>query len=119
MRLMRQQLQPWHSNELAAARRAACRVGPPGSSFFASDDILLKSIFVRKVRLGRLEMRAGAYSTTLRDCTDVLTAHGACFFACILSRPQELLGHGNFGQLKSGRQTRFHCCLCLETFVTL
>ena len=48
------------SNELAAARRAACRVGPPGSSFFASDDILLKSIFVRKVRLGRLEMRAGA-----------------------------------------------------------
>ena len=47
------------SNEFAA-RRAACRVGPPGSSFFASDDILLKSIFVRKVRLGRLEMRAGA-----------------------------------------------------------
>ena len=69
------------SNELAAARRAVCRVGPPGSSFLASDDILLKSIFVRKVRLGRLEMRAGAYSTTLRDCTNVLTAHAACFFA--------------------------------------
>ena len=65
------------SNEFAA-RRAACRVGPPGSSFFASDDILLKSIFVRKVRLGRLEMRAGAYSTTR---TNVLTAHAACFFA--------------------------------------
>ena len=96
------------SNEFAA-RRAACRVGPPGSSFFASDDILLKSIFVRKVRLGRLEMRAGAYSTTLRlhRCAD---SSRCMLFCCILSRPQELKGHGKFVELKSGRQTRFQCC---------
>ena len=40
-----QQLLPWHSNELAAARRVACRVGPPGSCF-VSDDILIKSTFL-------------------------------------------------------------------------
>ena len=40
-----QQLLPWHSNELAAARRVACRVGPPGSCF-VSDDILIKQIFL-------------------------------------------------------------------------
>ena len=72
---MRQQLQPWHSNELAAARRAACRVGPPGSCF-VSDDIIIKSIFLdecdRKGLNGMLSPAAAASARVLTTRVCVL-----------------------------------------------
>ena len=112
-----QQLEPWHSNELAAARRAACRVGPPGSSF-VSDDILISPSY-----WSFLESATGRAQTATDRLSSVAAVSACvptpCVCACIpdfCQRAQEPQGRAKTAKIGSGPHTRFRNRNCRVNF---